>query len=77
MAVVDRRFPKLLPLPASHPWLGWQLTGSSKAPAIAKELVVTDAAVAKHVNRIVAKLDLGADDTAHKRVQAVLTYLRQ
>jgi DNA-binding NarL/FixJ family response regulator len=44
--------------------------------AIANELVVTDAAVAKHINRIFAKLDLG-DDTAHKRVQAVLTYLRQ
>lgn len=44
--------------------------------AIANELVITDAAVAKHINRIFAKLDLG-DDTAHKRVQAVLTYLRQ
>jgi DNA-binding NarL/FixJ family response regulator len=43
---------------------------------IANELVITDAAVAKHINRIFAKLDLG-DDTAHKRVQAVLTYLRQ
>lgn len=44
--------------------------------AIAQILVVSDAAVAKHINRIFAKLDLG-DDTAHKRVQAVLTYLRQ
>lgn len=44
--------------------------------AIAAELVITDAAVAKHINRIFAKLDLG-DDNAHKRVQAVLTYLRQ
>ncbi|BCJ68086.1 response regulator transcription factor [Polymorphospora rubra] len=45
--------------------------------AIAKELVITDAAVAKHINRIFAKLNLGTDDTAHKRVHAVLTYLRQ
>ncbi len=44
--------------------------------AIAAELVITDAAVAKHINRIFAKLDLG-DDNAHKRVQAVLTYLQQ
>lgn len=44
--------------------------------AIADELVITDAAVAKHINRIFAKLDLG-DDSTHKRVQAVLTYLQQ
>ncbi len=44
--------------------------------AIANELVITDAAVAKHINRIFAKLDLG-DDSTHKRVEAVLTYLRQ
>jgi DNA-binding NarL/FixJ family response regulator len=46
--------------------------------AIAEALVVTDAAVAKHINRIFAKLGLGSDDeTVHKRVQAVLTYLRR
>ncbi|WP_454115001.1 response regulator transcription factor [Microbacterium lacticum] len=45
--------------------------------AIAQTLVVTDAAVAKHVNRIFAKLRLDADDTSHKRVRAVLTYLQQ
>jgi len=44
--------------------------------AIASELVITDAAVAKHINRIFAKLDLG-DDNTHKRVEAVLTYLRE
>jgi len=44
--------------------------------AIAAQLVITDAAVAKHINRIFAKLDLD-DDSAHKRVQAVLTYLQQ
>ena len=44
--------------------------------AIANELVITAAAVAKHINRIFAKLDLG-DDSTHKRVEAVLTYLRQ
>jgi DNA-binding NarL/FixJ family response regulator len=45
--------------------------------AIAVALVITEAAVAKHINRIFAKLELSADDTTHKRVQAVLTYLRQ
>lgn len=45
--------------------------------AIAAALVVSDAAVAKHINRIFAKLDLDADGTAHKRVRAVLTYLRR
>jgi DNA-binding NarL/FixJ family response regulator len=45
--------------------------------AIADALVITEAAVAKHINRIFAKLHLSADDTTHKRVQAVLTYLRR
>jgi DNA-binding NarL/FixJ family response regulator len=45
--------------------------------AIAEALVVSDAAVAKHINRIFAKLALGTDDSLHKRVQAVLTYLRR
>ncbi|MEV4569360.1 response regulator transcription factor [Nonomuraea sp. NPDC049419] len=45
--------------------------------AIAEALVVSEAAVAKHINRIFAKLDLGTDDSVHKRVQAVLTYLRR
>ncbi|MEU4569941.1 response regulator transcription factor [Micromonospora sp. NPDC023956] len=45
--------------------------------AIAQALVVSDAAVAKHINRIFAKLHLDADDTSHKRVRAVLTYLQQ
>ncbi len=44
--------------------------------AIANELVITDAAVAKHINRIFAKIDLG-DENTHKRVEAVLTYLRE
>ncbi len=44
--------------------------------AIARRLAVSDAAIAKHVNNILAKLDLppAADD--HRRVLAVLAYLR-
>jgi len=44
--------------------------------AIAKALVVTDGAVEKHVKNIFTKLDLPPDDEQHRRVLAVLTYLR-
>ncbi|WP_017613476.1 response regulator [Nocardiopsis salina] len=44
--------------------------------AIARRLVVSDAAVGKHVGNILAKLDLPPDDNIHRRVQAVLAYLR-
>jgi DNA-binding NarL/FixJ family response regulator len=43
---------------------------------IAEELVVTEAAVEKHVTGIFQKLDLGPTPTEHRRVLAVLTYLR-
>jgi DNA-binding NarL/FixJ family response regulator len=43
---------------------------------IAEELVVTEAAIEKHVTRIFHKLDLGPTQTEHRRVLAVLTYLR-
>jgi DNA-binding NarL/FixJ family response regulator len=43
---------------------------------IAEKLVVTDAAVEKHVNRIFHKLGLSATPSGHRRVLAVLTYLR-
>ncbi len=44
---------------------------------IAARLVVSDRAVAKHINSIFSKLDLGAADDGHKRVRAVLTWLDQ
>jgi DNA-binding NarL/FixJ family response regulator len=43
---------------------------------IAEALVVTQAAVEKHVTSIFHKLDLGPAPTEHRRVLAVLTYLR-
>ncbi len=49
--------------------------GRSNA-AIARALVVTEAAVAKHIASILAKLDLPPDAEGHRRVLAVLTYLR-
>jgi DNA-binding NarL/FixJ family response regulator len=45
--------------------------------AIAERLVVTLRAVEKHVTSIFGKLRLPADEQDHRRVLAVLTYLRQ
>ena len=44
---------------------------------IAQSLVVTVAAVEKHVTSIFSKLDLGAEPTEHRRVLAVLASLRE
>jgi DNA-binding NarL/FixJ family response regulator len=43
---------------------------------IAEALVVTEAAVEKHVTSIFRKLELGHAPTEHRRVRAVLTHLR-
>jgi DNA-binding NarL/FixJ family response regulator len=48
--------------------------GRSNA-AIAATLVVSDSAVAKHINSIFTKLDLAPDDADHRRVLAVLRFL--
>ena len=44
--------------------------------AIAAQLVVTERAVEKHVTSIFAKLDLPQTGQDHRRVLAVLAYLR-
>ncbi|MFI8188509.1 response regulator [Streptomyces sp. NPDC085946] len=44
--------------------------------AIARDLVVSEAAVGKHISGILAKLDLPPTDDGHRRVLAVLAYLR-
>ncbi|MEV6599646.1 response regulator transcription factor [Actinoplanes sp. NPDC051346] len=49
--------------------------GRSNA-AIAAKLVVTEAAVAKHIRNIFLKLDLSQTEQSHRRVLAVLTFLR-
>lgn len=43
---------------------------------IAEQLVVTPGAVEKHISRIFDKLGLAADGADHRRVLAVLAYLR-
>ena len=43
---------------------------------IAEHLVITEAAVEKHVTGVFSKLGLGPTTTQHRRVRAVLTYLR-
>ncbi|HEV7885142.1 MAG TPA: response regulator transcription factor [Solirubrobacteraceae bacterium] len=49
--------------------------GRSNA-AVARALVVSGGAVEKHVRNIFAKLDLPASDDDHRRVLAVLAFLR-
>jgi DNA-binding NarL/FixJ family response regulator len=44
--------------------------------AVARALVVTPGAVEKHISNIFSKLDLPASDEDHRRVLAVLAYLR-
>ncbi|MDH2427142.1 response regulator transcription factor [Sphaerisporangium sp. TRM90804] len=56
--------------------LGLMAEGRSN-PAIGRQLVITDGAVEKHVRSIFSKLGLYAEDTdQHRRVLAVLTFLR-
>ena len=44
--------------------------------AISQRLVVSDGAVEKHISNIFAKLGLSPSDSDHRRVMAVLAYLR-
>jgi DNA-binding NarL/FixJ family response regulator len=45
--------------------------------AIAQQLVVTERAIEKHVTSIFAKLRLAPASEDHRRVLAVLTFLRE
>ena len=61
--------------PREREVLGLMAEGRSNA-AIAAELVVTERAVEKHVTSIFSKLDLTPTVEDHRRVLAVLAYLR-
>jgi DNA-binding NarL/FixJ family response regulator len=52
------------------------MAAGRKNAANAESLVVTPGAVEKHITNIYAKLDLPACEVDHRRVLAVLTYLR-
>jgi DNA-binding NarL/FixJ family response regulator len=61
--------------PRERDVLGLMAEGRSNG-AIAEELVVTERAVEKHVTSIFSKLDLTSSGQDHRRVLAVLAYLR-
>jgi DNA-binding NarL/FixJ family response regulator len=60
--------------PREREVLGLMAQGRSNA-AIARDLVVTEGAVEKHISNIFLKLDLPPAEDSHRRVMAVLTYL--
>ncbi|MFB9722074.1 response regulator [Planobispora longispora] len=62
--------------PREREVLGLMAEGRSN-PAIGRQLVISDGAVEKHIRSIFAKLGLHAEDgDQHRRVLAVLAYLR-
>jgi DNA-binding NarL/FixJ family response regulator len=61
--------------PREHDVLAAMAEGRSNL-GIAEALVISEAAVEKHVTSIFSKLDLGPTPTGHRRVLAVLTYMR-
>ena len=60
--------------PREREVLGQMAQGRSNG-AIARDLVVTERAIEKHVTSIFSKLGLSAADDGHRRVLAVLQYL--
>jgi DNA-binding NarL/FixJ family response regulator len=68
--------PLALLTPREREVLGLMAEGKSN-PAIGRQLVISDGAVEKHIRSIFSKLGLYADDSdQHRRVLAVLAYLR-
>jgi DNA-binding NarL/FixJ family response regulator len=61
--------------PREREVLGLMAEGKTNT-AIARSLVVTPGAVEKHISNIFSKLDLPATDEDHRRVLAVLAFLR-
>ncbi|MCX4974161.1 MULTISPECIES: response regulator transcription factor [unclassified Streptomyces] len=70
-----RRDPLEALTPREREVLGLVAEGRSNG-AIARELVVSEAAVGKHIGNILGKLDLPPAQDTHRRVLAVLAYLR-
>ena len=70
-----RRDPLESLTPREREVLAVMAEGHSNA-AIARRLVISEAAVVKHIGSILMKLDLPQNDDQNRRVTAVLTYLR-
>ncbi|MGV9770998.1 response regulator transcription factor [Streptosporangium sp. NPDC003464] len=70
-----RRDPLARLSPREREVLALMAEGRSNA-AIARSLVVSEAAVGKHIGNILTKLDLPPAEDDHRRVLAVVTYLR-
>ncbi|MFC8347906.1 response regulator [Streptomyces sp. NPDC057280] len=70
-----RRDPLARLTPREREVLALMAEGKSNG-AIAKALVVSEAAIGKHIGSILTKLDLPPADDTHRRVLAVLAYLR-
>lgn len=72
----DRRDAPLRDLTArERSVLALMAEGKSNA-GVAGELAISEAAVEKHTTAILRKLGIGTESTEHRRVSAVLTYLR-
>jgi DNA-binding NarL/FixJ family response regulator len=54
-----------------------QMAQGRNNAAIAKELFLTERAVEKHINSLFHKLGLSEEPNVHRRVMAVLTFLRE
>ncbi|GGY29415.1 response regulator [Streptomyces omiyaensis] len=70
-----RRDPLAALTPREREVLGLVAEGHSNGE-VARRLVVTEAAVGKHIGNILAKLDLPPAEDTHRRVLAVLAYLQ-
>ncbi|MEU0085306.1 helix-turn-helix transcriptional regulator [Streptomyces sp. NPDC006274] len=70
-----RRDPLERLTPREREVLGLVAEGKSNS-AIARQLVVSEAAVGKHIGSVLAKLDLPPGEGTHRRVLAVLACLR-
>ncbi|MFD4139598.1 response regulator transcription factor [Streptomyces sp. NBC_00390] len=70
-----RRDPLQALTPREREVLALVAEGRSNA-AIARHLVISEAAVGKHIGNILGKLDLPPAEDTHRRVLAVLAYLR-
>lgn len=70
-----RRSPLERLTPREREVLALMAEGRSNA-AICRELVVSEAAVSKHIGNILMKLDLPPAEETHRRVLAVLEFLR-